>query len=84
MRRIHQAQGRGRDHGLLDGQAGVAHREREVLIGTLLVPEGPPGQPRHPPDVAGRERDLDPSGACWRGRGRRRSRSCGTSAARRR
>ncbi len=57
--RVHEAQGRRRDDRLLHRHVGVPQGHVEVAVGVPLVAERAGGQPRHPADVAGRERDLE-------------------------
>ena len=57
--RVHEAQGRGRDDRLLHRHVGVAQRHVQVAVRVPLVTERAARQPRHPADVAGRERDLE-------------------------
>src|SRR5213082_1285370 len=54
---IEQAQGRGRNHRLLDGHAGMSPRGHEIRIGVGLVAERPGGQAGEPPRVSVGERD---------------------------
>ena len=58
--RVHQAQGRGGDDGLLHRPMRVLERQVEVAVRIRLVAEGPARQPKHAPDVARGERDLEP------------------------
>ena len=57
--RVHEAQGRGRDDRLLHRHVGVPQGHVQVAVRVPLVAERPGRQPRHPADVAGRERDLE-------------------------
>ena len=57
--RVHEAQGRGRDDRLLHRPVGVLQGHVQVAVRVPLVAERPGRQPRHPADVAGRERDLE-------------------------
>ena len=57
--RVHEAQGRGRDDRLLHRHVGVPQGHVQVAVRVPLVAERAGRQPRHPADVAGRERDLE-------------------------
>ena len=57
--RVHEAQGRGRDDRLLHRHVGVLQGHVQVAVRVRAVAERAGRQPRHPADVAGRERDLE-------------------------
>ena len=61
--RVHQAQGRRGDHGLLDWPMRVGEGRVEIAVRVGLVVEGPARQPKHAPRVTRREGNLEAVGS---------------------
>src|SRR5438445_1692246 len=59
---VHQAQGRRRDHGLLNRDMRVAHGDIQITVSVSAIPERTIREPRQPAGVTVRERDGETIG----------------------